>query len=285
MPTTSCLLSGHKCETSDCLFFIPSHQVFIFIYWWDFPEASLLHAEQSVFLTLSCYDTSSIPLIISVALLWLYSGKFMSVLYWQALDSVLQIWPHQPWVSGPPPAGSTFPNAALETADFFCHNTFPASRPALLSAVTCRSLSALSVVSVGHPPAWTDPLIPPQVNYFALPSSELQEVTLIQCIQRVLTAHQSASPPSFVLYLNSLKVHSAPPPRSLKRHRPLCWLLEHTTSDLLPTGLLAADHIPLDLAVQQFLIHLSVCLSSLYFVRLLMRILRETASTAIWKLS
>lgn len=99
-------------------------------------EISLKHLfsmlNSSIFLSLSCCETSSIPWINFVALLWTHSSKFISALYWEALDSVLQIWPHQLWVD-PPPAGSTFPNAAVEAADFFATPHFlPQGQPCCL---------------------------------------------------------------------------------------------------------------------------------------------------------
>lgn len=153
MPITSCLLCGHKCGMSDCFFFVPlTWYLYLLI-----DEISLRHLfsmlNSPVFLSLSCYETSSIPLISFVALLWTHTSKSVSVLYWEALDSVLQIWPHQPSVDLPP-AGSTFPNAALEAAGFFLPQHISCL---MVSAVVCCDPQVLvclvSCVSVSQPPA------------------------------------------------------------------------------------------------------------------------------------
>lgn len=88
----------------------------------------------------------------------------------------------------------------------------------------------------------------PLLNFMRLLPSDVSSLPWFMS----MIAHQSgllATPPSFVLFVNLLKVHSVPSSRSLMK-RPEYRLLEHTSNDLLPIGLFAADRNPLDLAVQ-----------------------------------
>lgn len=81
----------------------------------------------------------------------------------------------------------------------------------------------------------------------------------------------SATLPNFLSAAKVLRVHSVPLPRSVTKglnRTPVLTPLWYCTSDWPPAGRCAADHNPLSPAVQPVSVHLTVHLSSLYFISL-----------------
>ena len=100
-----------------------------------------------------------------------------------ALDTGLQMWPHQCWLDGkvhlPWPAGSTVPNAAQGTISLLCHKGTLLAHGRLgvhQEPQVCFCSVAPQLGGTYH--ILVHGIVPPQGQDFALPFAELHEVPL-----------------------------------------------------------------------------------------------------------